>query len=245
MLNQQRELRSLGKILQSYETLPRQNLERIAEQRLSALRFHLTPSTDRYEGVLSPSPAPQPWPSSRRAGGFSRDSHERASLQRLARWHRKGLDGAAHISASSTATATPEDLIRVAKRIASSESWVVAAPAGVITAAWTRLPRPEVHLWVATAAGWTDYDAPLVRAFGTKGVELCALECPRGSAHFQIDRFYAEWDVVDPATGNQELLVTDLDSRLTPHIKIRTGVTWRLSWDPCPCGVTLPVLVTK
>jgi len=244
MLVQHRELRALGRILQSYETLPKQSLERLAEQRISALRFHLTTSTDRNNRVLNPSPQSRSWPKSGGVGGFSSSAHERASLQRLARWHKKGLDGAAHVSASAAAT-TPEELIRVAERIASSESWVVAAPTKVITAAWIRLSRPEAHLWVATAPDWTDCDLPLVRAFGAKGVEFCALECPRGSAHFQLDRFYPEWDVVDPATTRQELLVTDLDSRLTPHIRIRMGVSWRLSWDLCPCGVTLPVLVTE
>ena len=57
MLKQQLELRSLGRILQSYETLPKQSLERLAEQRFSALRFHLTPSIDRNSGVLHPSPS--------------------------------------------------------------------------------------------------------------------------------------------------------------------------------------------
>ncbi len=245
MLNQQRELRSLGRILQSYETLPRKSLERLAEQRISGLRFHLTPSADRNNGVLNPSSPSRSWPSSGGTGGFSRTSHERASLQRLARWHQKGLDGAAHVSVSTASPTTPEDVIRIVKRIPSSKSWVVAAPANVIAAAWTGLARPEAHLWVATAPQWTACDPPLVRAFGVKGVEFCALECPHGSAHFQLDRFYPEWDVVDSATADQELLVTDLDSRLTPHIRIRMGVNWRLSWDPCPCGVSLPVLVTE
>lgn len=243
MFKQQRELRSLGKILKSHETLPKKSLERLAEQRLAALRFCLTAPGDRISGTLSARPSPQAWPNSGGIGGFSRIAHERASLERLARWHGRGLNGTAHICGSPGGTATPEDLIVAARKVPARESWAVAAPASVIAAAWNHLTRPGDHLWVATAPTWSDLKTPAVRAFGPAGVEFCSMECPSGSAHFQIDRFYPEWDRMDGASVEQELLVTDLDSRLMPQIRIRTGVCWRLSWEVCACGITLPILL--
>ncbi len=245
MLTQRRQLRSLGRILQSHETLPRQSLERLAAQRVSAFRFHLTPTAERMGGIMNPVSAPRKWPHSGGTGGFSREARDRASLQRLARWYGKGQDGAAHVSALSGGVATVVDLLRAVERIHSTQSWTVAAPTKLLAAAWTRLPRRDLHLWVGTASSLAAVDLPVVRTFGPPGIELCALECPQGSLHFQIDRFFPEWDVTDASASRQELLVTDLDGRLQPLIRARTGVDWQLDWNTCPCGVTLPVLVTE
>ena len=78
-------------------------------------------------------------------------------------------------------------------------------------------------------------------------IMLIAWECPSGRGyHVNADSVVVE--VVDrdgrpPPPGERgEVVVTALNNRTTPIVRYRIGDIGVLLVDPCPCGITLPLM---
>ena len=111
---------------------------------------------------------------------------------------------------------------------------------GVISSAETLLP--ETRTTIEAAFGVPVHDRYGSREFGT-----IAQQCEQlGGYHVSHDRLVVE--VLDetgqPCVPGQrgELVLTDLDNRVMPLVRYRTGdlATWAAGG--CPCGRTLPIL---
>lgn len=91
------------------------------------------------------------------------------------------------------------------------------------------------------------FDAPVYDQYGSCERAHISAQCrERGGLHIHHDSVCVE--IVDhearpvPTGTHGKILLTDLDNRVFPLIRYDSGDEGRLLPDPCPCGLTLPMM---
>lgn len=90
------------------------------------------------------------------------------------------------------------------------------------------------------------WGVPVVEEYGSTETGSLAGQCPHGRLHLWADR--AVFEVHDPATGavtpegRGQLVVTPLFREAMPLLRYDIADEVEVSYDPCPCGWTLPTV---
>ena len=86
------------------------------------------------------------------------------------------------------------------------------------------------------------FGVPVYDSYGLREGGLVAHECDRFTMHCMDEQLILETidpDTLQPTSGEGELVLTNIVSRVMPMIRYRTGDIVTLSSDPCPCGRNL------
>lgn len=134
------------------------------------------------------------------------------------------------------------DVLRNAKYLAGYSSMIYEVAKVVNT---NEIEFPKVNLVKGTSEMILDAYQPEVKAafgtqmrseYGAAEAGLISFECPYGGKHINIE------SVVLEIGDNNELLVTNLESRSFPIIRYKLGDEVILSDKKCPCGRAHPLI---
>ena len=124
----------------------------------------------------------------------------------------------------------------------AGDGWAMTGLRGIISSAETLLP--EVRQQIEKAFG-----VPVLDRYGSREMGVVAQQCEQiGGLHQTSDRLVIE--ILDsdgrPCRDGErgELVLTDLDNRVMPLVRYRTGDLAIATDERCPCGRPYPLLRT-
>jgi len=112
-----------------------------------------------------------------------------------------------------------------------------------------KLPLPNIKAVIATAENLTKFQrfqiedvfqCPVVMEYGCSETDIIAFQCKQNNYHIVAENVLVEIDPINDQEG--EVLITDLNNKLTPLIRYRLGDFVHRIDGVCSCGRKLPLL---